>query len=313
MTTADTVARAQVAVGRPHPATMIWRHLRHDNRAFWRSPIAAFFTVIFPLLFLVLLGALIGNEVLPDTGGLRVAQFLTPAIAAFAATTASFTSLAIGVVIDRDEGILKRARSTPLAPWMFMVSRIGSTVWVAVTSVALMIAVGVIFFDVQLIARTAPAAIVAIMVGIRCFAALGLAVVSVAPSQSATQALTNAFILPLAFISDVFSLGDLPPWLERVGWFFPLKHFVNALGDTFNPFESGAQFAWDHLAVLVAWGSPAGSSRCASSAGNRARPVDARHGLARRRTRHHRQRRRACRRARSYDRSSSRSDPASPR
>lgn len=254
MTTADLATGGQIEVGRPSAPAMIWRHLRHDNRAFWRAPIAAFFTIVFPLLFLALLGSLVGNEVIPDSGGVRIAQFLTPAIAAFAATTASFTSLAIGVAIDREEGILKRARGTPLAPWMFMSSRIGSTVWIALTAVALMLAVGVIFFDVQLIARTAPAALVTIIVGIGCFAALGLALVSVVPSQSATQALTNAVILPLAFISDVFAIGELPPVLERIGWFFPLKHFSNALGATFDPFETGAQFGWDHLAVMMLWG-----------------------------------------------------------
>lgn len=250
----DTGWHGTVETGRPSTVSMVWSYLRYENRAFWRSPIAAFFTVIFPLLFLVLLSSLIGNEEIPGSGGVRVAQFLTPAIAAFAATTAAFTSLAIGVVIDRDDGVLKRARGTPLAPWMYMAARIGSTVWVALVSVALMIAVGVVFFGVELIARTAPAALLTIIVGIGCFAALGLAVVALAPSQGATQALTNAIILPLAFISDIFVIGPLPTWLERLGWLFPLKHFVNALADTFDPFSTGPQFSWDHLAVMTAWG-----------------------------------------------------------
>ncbi|MBW3603839.1 MAG: ABC transporter permease [Actinobacteria bacterium] len=252
--TVDTTHRGAVDTGRPTAPAMIWSYLRYENTAFWRSPIAAFFTIIFPLLFLVLLSSLVGNEEIPDSGGMRVAQFLTPAIAAFAATTASFTSLAVGVVIERDDGQLKRARGTPLAPWMYMVARIGSTVWIALLSVALMVTVGVVFFGVQLVARTAPAAVLTVIVGIGCFAALGLAIVSVAPSQGATQALTNAIILPLAFISDIFAIGPLPTWLERIGWLFPLKHFVNALADTFDPFSTGPQFAWDHLAVMTAWG-----------------------------------------------------------
>jgi ABC-2 type transport system permease protein len=252
--TVDAVPREQVAVHRPAAPAMIWRYLRYLDATFWRSPVAAFFTIVFPLLFLVLLSSLLGNEEIPGTGGVRAAQFLTPAIAAFAATTASFTALAISVVIERDEGILKRARGTPLAPWMYMVARIGSTVWIATVSVALMVAVGVLFFGVQIVWRAAPAAVLTVIVGIGCFAALGLAVVALAPSQGATQALTNAIILPLAFISDVFVIGPLPTWLERLGWIFPLKHFVNALADTFDPFATGPQFGWHHLAVMAAWG-----------------------------------------------------------
>lgn len=246
--------QAEVEVGRPATATIIWQQLRHTNRAFWRSPIAAFFTIVFPLLFLVLIGALVGNQTV-EGSDVRVAQFLTPAIAAFAATSAAFTSLAIGMVIDREEGILKRVRGTPLRPWMFMAARVGSSVWVALVSVALMLAVGMALFGVRLIPRTAPSALLTVAVGIACFAALGLAVVALAPSQNATHAITNGFIIPLAFISGIFTQGDaLPRWMEIVGWIFPLKHFASALVATFNPFAEGAQFGWDHLAVMAAWG-----------------------------------------------------------
>ena len=256
---ADLVARPRrITVGRPSAAAMVWRYLRHCNQAVWRSPIAAFFTIVFPLLFLVLLGSLIGNDEIPGTGGVRIAQFLTPAIAAFAATTASFTALSISVAIERDEGILKRARSTPLATWMFLSARVGSTVWIAMVSVALMVAVGVAFFGVTLIWRTLPAALLTLLVGIGCWAALGLALVALVPTPSATRSLSNAIILPLAFVSDIFAVGPLPPLLERIGWVFPLKHFVNALADTFNPFATGTQSSWDHLAVMAAWGVAGG-------------------------------------------------------
>jgi ABC-2 type transport system permease protein len=255
---AEVVGGARIAVGQPSPVGMIWRSLRHANRSFWRSPIAAFFTIVFPLLFLVLLGSLIGNEVIPGTGGVRIAQFLTPAIAAFAATTAAFTALSISVAIERDEGILKRERSTPLAPWMFLVARIGSTVWIALVSVVVMVAVGVASFGVIIVWRALPAALLTLLVGIGCWAALGLALVAVVPSPSAVRSVTNAIILPLAFVSDIFAIGELPPLLERIGWVFPLKHFVNALADTFDPFATGAQVSWDHLAVMAAWGVAGG-------------------------------------------------------
>ena len=101
--------------------------------------------------------------------------------------------------------------------------------------------------------RTLPAVIVTLILGVACFAALGLAVVSLAPSPAATQALANGSLILLAFISDIFVV-TLPDWLDQIGWLFPLKHFVNAVADCFNPFLSGNGFAWDHLAVLALWG-----------------------------------------------------------
>lgn len=76
---------------------------------------------------------------------------------------------------------------------------------------------------------------------------------SLAPTPGATQAIANGGLILLAFVSDVFVV-TLPSWLDSVGWVFPLKHFVNAVADGFNPFLTGSGFAWDHLAVLLAWG-----------------------------------------------------------
>lgn len=250
---AVTTARA-VSGGRPRMAGMIRRQVRHLNRGFWRTPIAAFFTLAFPVLFLVLLGSLIGNETVTGTD-VRIAQYLTPAVAAFAAVTASFTTLAISLTIDRDRGVLKRLRGSPLPPWAYMTARMLSMAWVSLLATAIMIAVGVVFLDVQIIVDRLPAAIITLFVGITAFAGLGVAVAALAPSNEAASALSNATIVPLAFISDVFVQGaELPRWLDAVAWFFPLKHFAHGLRGTFDPFEAGAGFAWDHIAVMLAWG-----------------------------------------------------------
>ena len=253
---ADT---ASVDTGRPSALAITWTQTRYANRSFWRSPIAAFFTLVFPLIFLVLISALVGNEPVQPGSDVRISQFITPSIAAFAATTASFTSLAIGLSIDRDRGVLKRIRGTPLRPWMFLAGRIASTVWIAFVSVLVMVLVGVAFFGVEIQWTKLPAALVTLIVGIGSFAALGLVVVALSPSAAATQAITNGTILPLAFVSDVFGQAeDLPGWLQTVGWLFPLKHFANALQDAFDPFVTGSGFAWDNLAAMAAWGVVSG-------------------------------------------------------
>lgn len=243
-----------VSEGRPSLWGMFLAQYRHANRGFWRAPIAAFFTLGFPLLFLVLLGSLTGNSTIPGTD-VRLAQFLTPSVAAFAAVTGSFTTLAISLTIDRDTGILKRLRGSPVPPGVFMAARVGSSVWVSVLATVIMVAAGVAFLDVQIVVDKVPAAVLTLLIGIACFAALGLAVAAVSPSNEATSAITNGTVVPLAFISDVFVQGaDLPRWLDILGWLFPLKHFANGLQSAFDPFEAGAGFAWDNIAVMVLWG-----------------------------------------------------------
>ena len=242
-------------MGGPRPSTpaLIWGQFRYSTRSFWRTPVAAFFTLVFPTTFLVVICAIAGNAVVDDRSGVRLAQFLTPVFAVFGVCMASFVSLALGVAYAREAGVLKRLRSTPLPPWIHLAGRVVTAVFVSLIALLVLVGIGVLFYDVDIVWRTVPAVLLTLVVGVACFAALGLAVVSIAPTPGATQALTNGGLILLAFISDVF-IVPLPDWLDTVGWFFPLKHFVNAVADGFNPFLTGNGLYWDHLAVMAAWG-----------------------------------------------------------
>lgn len=238
--------------------------IRYQNRIFWRTPIAAFFTLVFPLMFLLLFTAIFGNETI-DFLGVTTAQYFAPALAVFGAVSATYTNLAVGTSIARDEGILKRFRGTPLPPWIYIAGRVGSGVWIAALAIAIMMTVGVVVFGVKILADTVVAALVTFLVGVGAFAALGMLVAAVVPTGDSAPAVANATLLPLAFVSDVFIVSEDPPaWMAALGDFFPLKHFVEAFSGAFNPELAGSGFKWSagpgeyaiglHLAVMLAWG-----------------------------------------------------------
>ncbi len=238
---------------RPSPASLIWGQFRYGTVGFIRTPVAAFFTLAFPTTFLVVISAIAGNAILDDRSGIRLAQFLTPVFAVFGICMASFVSLALGVAYGRQAGVLKRLRATPLPAWMHIAGRLATAMFVSLVALLLIVLIGVTFYGVQIVWSTVPAVLLTIVVGVFCFAALGLAAVSIVPTPGATQAVTNGGLILLAFISDIF-IVELPDWLDRVGWVFPLKHFVNAVADGFNPYLTGPGLYWDHLAVMAAWG-----------------------------------------------------------
>jgi ABC-2 type transport system permease protein len=233
---------------------LVWHQIRYQNKIFWRTPIAAFFTLAFPLMLLVLFTAIFGNEEIPELG-ITTAQYFTPGLAVFAAVSATYTNLGIGTAIARDNGILKRVRGTPIPPWAYIAGRVGSSVYVAFIAVALMMGVGVVAYGIELIPRTLPAAVVTFFVGVACFAALGMLVAALAPNGDAAPAITNGTLLPVAFISDIFfPIEDPPTWMEVAGNIFPLKHFAVAFRDCFDPTLTGAQFHWKELAIMAVWG-----------------------------------------------------------
>lgn len=240
-------------VGRPSVGRLFWDQLRYANTGYWRTPIAAFFTLVFPLIFLLLIGVLAGNEVIDPSTGLRFAQFLTPAMAVFGAAMSAFSMLPITVAIDRDAGVLKRLRGTPLPPWVYLCARVGFATVIALLGVALVVGVAVAFYGVQIVWAKAPAAVLTLVIGIACLAALGMVVAALVSREEAVSAVTNGLLFPLAFISGIFTAGAIPDWLERISLVFPLRHFFEALSEAFNPYTPGLGYSWDNLAVLLAW------------------------------------------------------------
>ena len=231
------------------------RQVKYENTAFWRNPVAAFFTFVFPLMFLVIFNLIFGNRDLPGAGGtISTSTFYVPAIVGLSVIGACYTNVAMGVTFSRDEGVLKRVRGTPLPAWSLLFGKVLHSVLVALLLVAIVTVAGVLFYDVEPPTNTMPAFLVTLIIGAAAFCTLGLAVTSVIPNSDAAPAIVQASILPLLFISDVFiPLRDAPVWLTTFADVFPIRHFSLALHTSFNPFETGAGFEFVHLLVMAGW------------------------------------------------------------
>jgi ABC-2 type transport system permease protein len=240
----------------PSTPSIVVEQIRYQVLTFVRSPVGMFFTLALPILMLVLFNALFGDgTVETDAGDWSVQQFYTGGLAAFTAVSATYTNLVNVVPIRRDEGILKRWRSTPIPPGAYLAGWILGALGIAVVGVVLQLALGVIAYDLSIDVAKVPAMILTFVVGVSAFAALGLAVAGLVPSADSAPAVANATILPLAFVSDIFIPLDNPPrWLDLLGDVFPLKPFVNAFQNTLNPFVEAPGVSWSKLAVVAAWG-----------------------------------------------------------
>jgi ABC-2 type transport system permease protein len=229
--------------------------LRYTNRAFWRNPASAFFTVAFPLMFLVIFTALFGNDDIDVFGRLiPLSTYYVSAIAAFSIITATYTNLAISITFQRDAGILKRMRGTPLPGWAYLFGRIAHAVLLSMVLVVVVALFGAVFYDAEVPTRTLPAFAATVVVGSGTFAALGLALTAAVPNADAAPAVVNASIMPLLFLGDIFiPLRDPGAWYVKVSEFFPVYHFAQAMkGAYFAPTGSG--FQPRDLLIVGIWG-----------------------------------------------------------
>ncbi len=254
MSTAPPTSPPRSAGRRPGGVGLLGRQTRHELLGISRTPVVLFFALAFPVVFYVILSALVGNQTIDFRSGVRVSQFLAPAFAAFGIAMATFAFLAIGFSEIRFNGVLKRFTGSPVPRWVLLGGRVVAGTLLAFLAVAILLGIGAVAYDLQVPWERMPAVVLTVVVASMSFSALGLAVAALAPSAQAAIALANGIVIPLAFLSDMFVVAELPTWLSTIGWLFPLKHLVNALGDAFNPFIDTTGLYLDHLAVIVAWG-----------------------------------------------------------
>ena len=234
---------------------LLLRQVVYTNRTFWRNPASAFFTFVFPLLFLVIFTTLLGNEEV-DIGPavIRTSTYYVAAQGAFGLISACFTNIALQIVFARDGGVLKRVRGTPLPPWVFLSARVIHATLIGLILVAITVAFGAVFYDASVPTGVALGQFVAtLLAGAACFSALGLAVSGMIPNADAGPPIVNAMILPLLFLSGVFiPFGeDTPRWVVAVGDIFPVRHLVDAMRESYLGLTQ--TFAWSDLGVMAIW------------------------------------------------------------
>jgi ABC-2 type transport system permease protein len=235
-------------------ARLALHQFRYDQKVFWRNPASVFFTVMLPLIFLFIFATIFGNDEIEERG-VKTTTYYVPAIVSLAVISATLQSLAINLTEDRERGLLKRVRGTPLPTPVFVAGRVGNSLVVSILMVVLVAVIGRLVYDVSLPEETIPAVLVTLAVGAFAFCCLGFALTAAIPSEDAAPAISNATVLPLYFISGIFIPdSEIPDGVLKVADIFPIRHFFEAFFTAWDPNTVGAGFEWGDLAIVAAWG-----------------------------------------------------------
>ncbi len=238
-------------------ATLAAWQVRYEQRSFWRNRRAAFFSVVFPLMYLLVFGVLTHGATLDTRSHLSMIDFYVPGIVAYAIVLIAFNSTAMSFAYRRTYGVFKRVRLTPL-PWAsYVAGALGSCVLVVALSVAIMLAVGVALFGANLRVATLPGLLATLILGTACFTTLGVAASRIVSKPETGMGILMVITLPLTFISNVwFPIDDAPAWVKDIAGAFPLKPLADGIATAFDP--STPAGGWDRipghdLLVLALW------------------------------------------------------------
>jgi ABC-2 type transport system permease protein len=227
--------------------------LRGEQRLYWRSRELAFFTFLFPIILLLLLGSVYGDDTIKKEHNVKATSYLVAGILGYGVAATAFAGLAIVLVLRRESGVLKRVRGTPLPPATYLGAVIASTTIVYVIEAAALIALGRLAYDVPLPHQWF-SLLLAILLGALSFAALGIALTGAIRSGDGASAVVNAIYLPASFIAGAFfSPEHFPQFLRAIADVLPLTYFLRLIRNVMLH-DQAIWTQGTNVAVVAAWG-----------------------------------------------------------
>jgi ABC-2 type transport system permease protein len=237
-----------------------WNEFRYEGRSALRDPQALFFAVALPLLYVVIFVSLFGNERMKfvydgQPGPLKAHTIMLAGFIAIAVISATFFNLAVKLVQERESGILKRFRGTPLPTSGFIAGHIGTSMVLGIVVAGALLGLGRFVYGIPVPLAGLPALVLALLVASAAFCCLGFAFTLVVRKAGAAVPLATGVTLALYFLSGNFFLVEHEPLMLRVvGAVFPVKHLNSALLTPLNPNAGGLRVEWLDLLVITAWG-----------------------------------------------------------
>ena len=257
MSSSQATAQQLRAPAQMSDARLVAHQLRYDLLVVLRDPQSRFFTIALPVIFLVIFSSLFGGDKTHVNGhAIKYSTYYVPGICTLGIIATSFVNLVITITAQRESGVLKRRRSTPVPAWVLIASRTLASVIHAIVLVVVIAAIGRIIYGVHVPGATLPAFVLGVVVGAATFCCLSFAAASFIRNEDSAQPIIQAVILPLYFISGVFiPKNQLSSTLRGVASVFPVSHLSNALNKAFDPGTTGSGIAGTDLLILAIWGA----------------------------------------------------------
>jgi ABC-2 type transport system permease protein len=228
---------------RPSYLSLVRSRVVAETRIFFRERDSLIFVFFFPLLFLLLFAALLGGENITPEGSpagavLTFKQYFLPGMIASGFAFTGFQNLAIAIPVERDQGILKRLRGTPLPASAYFLGKVGQVLVISTAQIVMMLVVARYALNIPM--PTEASAWLTLtwvfFLGLAMCTVLGIAMSSVPRTGKSASAVVVPIVLVLQFISGVyFNFSSIPSWMQHVAEVFPLKWMAQSLRSVFLP------------------------------------------------------------------------------
>ena len=218
-----------------------------EAKLFLREPVGAFFTLLFPLMLLFLFGSIYGNDPSPFFGGYGTVDVSVPAYTAMIIATSGLMSITITMAAYREQGILRRLRTTPISPFAVLSAQVVVVFIMTCVGMLLLLAAGILVYNIRFDGN--PWSVIGgFVLSCLSFFGLGFILASVLRTARTAQIVGMVLLYPMLFLSGAgFPRELLPETIKKIAQFLPLTYVVNLL----RALWIGEQWAQHRTDVVV--------------------------------------------------------------
>jgi ABC-2 type transport system permease protein len=200
-----------------------------ETKLFFREPIGAFFTLVFPLMMLFLFGSIYGNTPNANFGGRGTIDISIPAYTAMIIATSGLLSITITMAAYRENGVLRRFKTTPVSPLTILVAQVIVVLAMTLLGMVLLVIAGKLVYHVKFEGNWLSVLGGFILCSLSFFA-LGFILAGLMSSARTAQIVGMVLLYPMLFLSGAgFPRELLPAAIIKISAFLPLTYVVNLL------------------------------------------------------------------------------------
>jgi ABC-2 type transport system permease protein len=200
-----------------------------EAKLFLREPVGAFFTLIFPLMMLFIFGTIYGNQPPQTSGGQGAIDSLIPAFTAMIIGITGLMPITITMATYRENGVLRRLRTTPVSPLVVMVAQVVVVFIMTSLGMLLLVTAGNLVYHVQF-EGNAFSLLGGFILASLSFFGLGFILAGTMPSARMAQIIGMVLMYPMLILSGAAWPRELMSAnIQQVSAFVPLTYVVNLL------------------------------------------------------------------------------------
>jgi ABC-2 type transport system permease protein len=201
-----------------------------EAKLFLREPMSAFFTLVFPLIYLFMYGMISGgNKPTPMYGGRGTIDAAIPSLTAVIICITGLMSTTMTMATYREKGILRRLGTTPVSPLIVLAAQVAVVFAMTCLGMLLLIAAGKLVYHVRF-EGNAFSVLGGFVLSSLSFFGIGFILAGTLPTVRTAWVVAMVLLYPMMFLSGAFfSLELLPAAIQKVSAFMPLTYVVNLL------------------------------------------------------------------------------------